>query len=351
MKPTLYGMPSNSEDSETYVLMGCLMDFDNAAFACPTCGYQIMESGATRSPFTDRSLGAILGLAIGDALGEPYEFKPPVTAETPITMGFNDNWHPGRWTDDTAMAIAIMQAWVKHGTITSEAAQDELVKIWREWARTAPDVGVQTRQVLTSLVKETAEEATNAAEAVHISNGRSGGNGSLMRTAPLAFLKLPDSEVARVVTQISKLTHFDDDAAHACIIWVFAIRHAIRTGELDFMTGFEFIPEAARPKWIDYLKEANENPPVHFTNNGWVISAFQAAASAVMIGRYDFVKGVEVAVRAGYDTDTVAAIAGSLLGALQGAEYLPADWKSILHGWPEIQSDYLIILTLQTLEN
>ncbi len=290
----------------------------------------------------DRAIGSILGLAIGDALGAPYEFQPPVSAETQITMNFNNYPTPGEWTDDTAMAIAIMLAWQKHGNITSIEAQDELVSIWQSWAETAPDVGIQTRTVLSKLEIASAKYATFFAHLLHLATGRTGGNGSLMRTAPLAFLKLPDKEIAEVVTQISKLTHYDDDAAHACIIWVFAIRHAIETGELDFTPGFPFIPDDAKTKWQNYLDEASNNPPAHFQNNGWVVAAFQAAASAVMIGQDNFTIGIEAAIRAGYDTDTVAAIAGSLLGALHGADELPKVCCEPLHGWPDISSAQLV---------
>ncbi len=351
MAEAIYGMPSQEDfENPNYIIMGCMMDEDMLHFGCRECGIRIYSSGLTENPMKDRALGSILGLAIGDALGAPYEFKPPVNDDTPITMDFNDNWSPGKWTDDTAMAIAILQAWAKHGNITSTEAQDSLVRIWKEWAKTAPDVGIQTRQVLMSLKNETAEEANLVSEALHLATGRSGGNGSLMRTAPLAFLKLPDEEVSTVVTQISKLTHYEDDAANACIIWVFAIRHAIKTGELDFEPGFEFLPEVAKAKWQGFLKEAEEHPPVHFENNGWVVAAFKAAASAVMIGHFDYTKGIEAAIRSGFDTDTVAAIAGSLLGALSGAKELPREWKEILHGWPNFDLDDLSRLVNSTLE-
>ncbi len=347
MRPTSYGMRAYNPEDDGYYDMGCMMDEDRAKFGCPTCNYLIYESGKTRNPAADRALGSILGLAIGDALGAPYEFKPPVTDDTPITMDYNDNWHPGRWTDDTAMAIGIMRAWTKHGNITSVEAQDELVKIWKEWSETAPDCGVQTRLVLRSLQDVTAAEATLAAEAVHIATGQSAGNGSLMRAAPLAFLRLPDEQVAEVVTQISKLTHFEDDAAHACILWVFAIRHAIKTSKLSFEPGFMFLPVEVHDKWRGYLAEAEMFPPVQFENNGWVVAAFKAAASAVLIGQHDFVKGIEAAVRSGYDTDTVAAIAGSLLGALSGPDYLPDEWVSILHGWPDFKGQHLQMLAIE----
>ena len=347
MAEAIYGMPSHEYfDNPNYIIMGCLMGEDSLRYGCNECGLEVYDSGHTENPMNDRALGAIIGLAIGDALGAPYEFKPPVSDTTPIVMDHNNYPTPGEWTDDTAMAIAIMQAWKNHGNITSVEAQDSLISIWKQWAKTAPDVGLQTRQVLMSLQDETADEATLASEALHLAIGRSGGNGSLMRTAPLAFLKLPDEEVAKVVTQISKLTHFDDDAAHACIIWVFAIRHAIKNGELDFEPGFEFLPDEAKAKWHGFLKEAAEHPPVHFENNGWVVAAFKAAASAAMIGEYDYTKGIQAAIRAGFDTDTVAAIAGSLLGALTGENYLPQEWKEVIHGWPDYDLESLRNLSL-----
>ena len=345
MWPTSYGMAaSDPADSGRYD-MGCVMDADRAKFGCPACDFLIYESGKTFNPTHDRAVGATLGLAVGDALGEPYEFKPPVTEDTPITMHYNDNWHPGQWTDDTAMAIGIMLAWEKHRAIHTVEAQDELVAIWRKWCEQATDAGAQTRAVLYSLDELSAERANAASYEHHVATGRSGGNGTLMRTAPLAFLKLPDEQVAEVVTQISKLTHYDDDAAHACIIWVFAIRHAIKTGELDFDSGFKYLPVEGQVKWSGYLEEARNHPPVYFENNGWVVAAFKASASAVMIGEYSFVKGIEAAVRCGYDTDTVAAIAGSLLGALHGVSSLPEEWTSLLNGWPKYETSDLITLT------
>lgn len=351
MARAVYGMPSQEDfENPNLIIMGCLMDEETLEFGCKSCGFEIYSSGRTDNPSKDRALGAIIGLATGDALGAPYEFKPPVSDETPIAMDHNGYPTPGEWTDDTAMAIAIMQAWVENAEITSNKAQDRLVELWQNWAKTAPDVGIQTSRVLSMISSPTAEEATAASEALHLATGRSGGNGSLMRTAPLAFLKLPDAEVAKAVTQISKLTHFDEDAAHACIIWVFAIRHAIKTGELDFDSGFEFIPQGAQAKWRGFLDEAENNKPVHFENNGWVVSAFKAAASAVIIGEYDFTTGIEAAIRAGYDTDTVAAIAGSLLGALHGSQSIPKEWSTILHGWPNTEAGALCTLARMAMD-
>jgi ADP-ribosylglycohydrolase len=343
--PALYGMPSSSDSRDEYFLQGCMIPELQVDSGCNQCGYSEYEDGSSFDPVIDRKLGAIFGLATGDALGEPYEFKPPVSAETPITFDYNDNWHPGQWTDDTAMAIAIMQSWVEFGRIDSTQALDDLVARWLEWSKTAPDCGVQTRLVFQTMTEPTADAASDAAKRVHDEIGRSGGNGSLMRTSPLAFFKGADDELVNLITRVSKLTHYDDDAAHACIVWVFTMRHAIETGRLDFEPGLAQLPEAVRGAWRSYIEEAKTSQPVDFENNGWVIAAFKAAASAVFLGQFDLFKGLEMAVRSGFDADTVAAIAGSLLGALHGLYQVPEEVKAILHGWPNYSSNELVDLS------
>jgi len=139
---------------------------------------------------TDRAAGVLLGTACGDALGAGYEFGPPLRSNRAVAMigGGCFGWAPGEWTDDTSMAIAIAEVTADGGSLRDEAALDLIARRWAGWARNAQDVGVQTRSVLASAgSRPSAKMLAEAASAHHARTGRSGGNGSLMRTAPVAL--------------------------------------------------------------------------------------------------------------------------------------------------------------------
>jgi ADP-ribosyl-[dinitrogen reductase] hydrolase len=305
---------------------------------------------------TDRAIGAVLGSAAGDALGAGYEFQPPVPEPTPIRMkgGGTFNWAPGEWTDDTSMAVPILRTAARGGSFADDAALDGLVAAWADWARTAPDVGIQTRSVLGGLEARTASASRASARRVHDQSGRSAGNGSLMRTTPLVLAYLDPAEdtdrrLADAARAVSDLTHYEADAGDACVLWCVAIRYAVRTGSLDVRRGLDQLPMGRRRVWAERLSAAEAGQPVDFTaTNGWVVSALQAAYAAVL--RSDSLESALVAaVRSGNDTDTVAAIAGGLAGALYGTSALPDDWRELLHGWPGLRADDLVALSSQAL--
>ncbi|MCY7412686.1 MAG: ADP-ribosylglycohydrolase family protein, partial [Salinibacterium sp.] len=132
-------------------------------------------------------------------------------------------------------------------------------------------------------------------------------------------------------------THYEEDAGDACVIWCLAIRHAILTGELDVRVGIRSLPKDRRERWLALIAEAEEKRPCGFDRNGWVVQALQGAWSAIHHSR-DFVGALEGALRGGRDTDTVAAIAGGLVGAATGVSEIPARWRRVLHGWPGLDS-------------
>ncbi|MGA5541256.1 ADP-ribosylglycohydrolase family protein [Mycobacterium sp. NPDC051198] len=302
----------------------------------------------------DRVEGVLLGTAAGDALGAPYEFQPARGPELPVEMVGGGPWEPGEWTDDTSMAIAIAKVAATGADLRDPAAQDAIVKRWYEWSLVAKDVGIQTRSVLRAAGRGgtiTADAARAAAADVHAREGRSGGNGSLMRTAPVAIAYLDDEDaMVEAARAISGLTHFETDAADATVLWCSAIRHAVLTTELDVRIGLHHLDPDRRALWTKRLDEAEASRPADFPKNGWVVGALQAAWSAISTTAADgrgpehLRRGIDAAVRSGNDTDTVAAIAGGLLGAAYGASAVPLQWRTLLHGWPGMRARGLVRL-------
>lgn len=292
--------------------------------------------------WTDRAAGALLGLAAGDALGAGYEFTHP-SPDAPIGMvGGGLGWEPGEWTDDTQMAQAVLAP-------LAEGVDDPVPAIeagFRAWFASGPaDVGVQTSRVLGS-PGSLAESAAAAARA----NPEGSGNGSLMRTGPVALAHPEDpAAIAALARDVSALTHATHDCVDACVLWSVAIDHAIHHAPasdewFDWASGLRaalvWIPEERQPKWRGLIEDAADGMPFEFTKNGWVVHAFQAALAAICstpvpeapFGARHLQRALEEAVRMGGDTDTVAAIAGSLLGARWGATAVPLHWRRLVHG-------------------
>lgn len=313
----------------------------------------------------DRACGVLLGTAAGDALGAAYEFGPPRGPELEVAMvgGGAFGWEPGEWTDDTSMALAIAEVAATGIDLRQDEALDDLAQRWHEWSQHAKDVGVQTRSVLSRAGRRgiSAKTAREESAALHKSTGRTAGNGSLMRTAPVALAYLDDeAALVEAARAVSELTHHDPEAGDACVLWCLAIHHTILTGVLDARIGLQHIDIDRRDLWATRLDVAEASKPSDFKSNGWVVEALQAAWSAITttpVPQDDPTKGVfradhlrlalDAAVRGGGDTDTVAAIAGGLLGAAYGASAVPADWRRMLHGWPGLSTRDLVTLATQ----
>ena len=145
-------------------------------------------------------------------------------------------------------------------------------------------MGSQTRQVLGAVSggAGSAAQARAAARELHRATGQSAGNGSLMRTAPVALAYLGDpGGLAEAATALSGLTHYDPEAGEACVLWCLAIRHAVLSGEADAAAGLAGLPAARRDVWAARLAAAEQGRPRDFDRNGWVVHALQGAWSAI----------------------------------------------------------------------
>ena len=90
----------------------------------------------------DRAVGSVLGLALGDALGAPFELRRAREIPSPLPA-FELPWNglpPGTWTDDTAMARNLWRSLVDRGGLDTE----DVLRRQVEWLATSPtDVGNQ----------------------------------------------------------------------------------------------------------------------------------------------------------------------------------------------------------------
>ena len=131
------------------------------------------------------------------------------------------------------MAIAILEVAAREGTLTTPHAITAVGTRFLEWFASGPrDVGIHTRRVLSRATSGTA--LTAAAADVQAENPNAAGNGSLMRTGPVALAHLGnDEKLAAAAKAMSELTHAHPDAVEACVLWTAAIDDAVRTGTLQ----------------------------------------------------------------------------------------------------------------------
>jgi ADP-ribosylglycohydrolase len=145
------------------------------------------------------------------------------------------------------------------------------------------------------------------------------------------------------------LTHPHPASVEACVLWSLAIERAVMTASGDeafdwrstMMAGLDHVDATRRGLWRTRIDEAHGRDPASYTRiNGWVIGAFEAAYATITSTAVPvhsdagghLADALRLASRSGGDTDTVAAIAGSLLGARWGASAVPLSWRQELHG-------------------
>jgi ADP-ribosyl-[dinitrogen reductase] hydrolase len=280
----------------------------------------------------DRARGALLGLAVGDALGTTLEFsrrdQHPHHAE--MTGGGPFHLAPGQWTDDTSMALALAESLAGEGGLDPRDLMDRFRRWWRQGAYSCTgscfDIGIATRQALARF------EATGDPMAGS-TDPQTAGNGSLMRLAPVALHGWRDAAaMRRLAAEQSRTTHAAPQAIEACEYFALLLREAIlgapRAALLapQAWPGDPGIAAAANGIW-----RGRERAAVR--SSGYVLHTLEAALWAV--DRTDsFEAAVVLAVNLADDADTVGAVTGQLAGALYGLSGIPARWLAPL-AWRE----------------
>jgi ADP-ribosylglycohydrolase len=308
----------------------------------------------------DRAAGVLLAAAAGDALGVPYEFTSGVPDLPRMVGGGLGPYAPGEYSDDTQMAVCIAEVAATGADLTEAEVLDQIADRFIAWKNNgATDIGISTRAALTGVEPGPGSAVRLSANArrVWARTGRGAGNGGLMRTGVIGLTALDDREhTARAARAVCELTHADPLAAESCVLWCEAIRLAVTEARFDLAGGLDLLPAGGRDQWRSWIDEATDADPADLRGNGFTVTALLAAWAAITSTEQaprEFAcehlqDALVAAVRAGGDTDTVAAIAGALLGARWGASAVPARYRRRIHGWPGLDASDLVRLTVLT---
>ncbi|MFE2278314.1 ADP-ribosylglycohydrolase family protein [Streptomyces sp. NPDC059454] len=281
---------------------------------------------------TERALGAVIGSAVGDALGAPFEFGPEgaFSARFPSPgaggeMCGGGGWDPGEATDDTQMAVLVAESLLECGGLDLP----DVFRRFQQWAAAEPkDIGLQTEAVLTS------GDPWDLAAALHFqTNRRAAGNGALMRASPSAvhFAHLGRDATMDAARRLAALTHGDRAAWEGTAVFHELVRVAL-TGD-DPVAAVPDVLRAVHPDHRDRYATVlapDWHPDLATEFNGAVWPCLGSAVWALRTTT-GYEEAVRAAIDLGGDTDTVAAVTGGLAGAVHGIDAVPAHWTGSLH--------------------
>lgn len=283
-----------------------------------------------------RAQGCLLGQLAGDALGSLVEFQPPESIAARYPQGVRRmedggafNTLAGQPTDDSEMALMLARAVLAAGRYDADA----VARAYCWWRDSRPfDMGTTVATALAGGAAGRRQEAGVAEACRRAANRDSEANGALMRVSPLGIAGAGASpaHAARWATDDALLTHPNEVCVHANAIFAASLAFAIREGA-DGRATHEFaLAEARRigapPKVVEVVERgATQRPQSYTVNKGHVIIALQNAFYQAMHAA-SLEEGIVDTISRGGDTDTNAAIAGALLGAIRGRAAIPFQW-------------------------
>ncbi|MEV5762111.1 ADP-ribosylglycohydrolase family protein [Streptomyces tendae] len=280
-----------------------------------------------------RAAGAVVGSAVGDALGGPFEFGPQGAFSTRFPtpgaggeMCGGGGWDRGEATDDTQMAVLVAESLLEQKGLDLP----DIFARFQRWAASEPkDIGLQTEDVLTNGMP------WDLAAAIHFQvNRRAAGNGSLMRasTSAVYFAAAGQQATMDAARRIAALTHGDRAAWEGTAIFHELVR-LVLDGHTEPLTTLDDILTLVHPDHRGRYATAlspDWHPDQATEFNGAVWPCLGSAVWALRTTT-SFEDAIRAAIDLGGDTDTVAAVTGGMAGAYYGLDAIPARWTEPLH--------------------
>jgi ADP-ribosylglycohydrolase len=293
----------------------------------------------------------LLGVAVGDALGVPVEFRSREEMNEKYVTdmigghGTTHNQPAGTWSDDSSLTFCLAEA-LTHEFDLNKIGQN-FVKWksdgwWTPYGRVF-DIGVTTAQAIRRLITVVQPDLAGDTDE------RSNGNGSLMRIMPLLFYlldKLVD-ERFRIVKQVSSITHRHIRSVVACFYYLEFARRILRQRdkfriyrdlqkELPAFLASQSVDEKEIARFDRLLNgDISKCTKDEINSSGYVIDTLEASIWCLLTtGSYE--ASVLQAVNLGKDTDTTAAVTGGLAGLLYGLDNIPEQWLKQLARYDDI---------------
>jgi ADP-ribosyl-[dinitrogen reductase] hydrolase len=304
--------------------------------------------------FTDPSKfeGCLLGLAIGDALGMPFEGWRPPWILSHLGGKVKDflpspkrHLNRGQWTDDTKMALYLLRSILRGG---GRVDPEDVARSYVEWFESGDlrGIGQTTLDAIMRLRAGTPWDRS----------GRTGeyaaGNGTAMRTAPIGLLHcLRPDDMKRDSCIDAIITHNNPDAISGSLAVNFFVSRGVR--QADFVEAkptlinecIQFIGPGkvadnlarARDLLLDDSMRCSTALQILGTG-GHVVETVASAVFCFLKTPDNFEESIINAVMGGSDTDTTAAVAGAISGAWNGTWNIPRKWVSAVEGSEEFRS-------------
>lgn len=311
-----------------------------------------MKTWASSAPPADRFAGCLLGLAVGDALGAPYEgltgfdifhgFGPPAAV---VKNPSGDTLY---YTDDTEMMIGVAETLGACGTID----EAQLVRSFAQNYHPERGYGQGARKVLERMCRGRDWRALAAT----VFPGGSFGNGAAMRVAPvgLLFAGNPD-EVWRQAEASALPTHTHPVGIEGAQVLALAVALLVRTEVFDRKAFYRALrARAVTEEFRWHLRVAARlRPGDPVSGLGSTLHAHRSVVTALACFANtpgDFEAAVGLAIGLGDDTDTVAAMTGALVGAFAGTAAVPPGLLEKLEDGPAKGRAYITALAATLFE-
>lgn len=297
---------------------------------------------------------AVLGTAMGDALGVPVEFHTREDLRADPVTGMraygSHNQPAGTWSDDTSMLLATLDS------LCGGYDPDDIMARFDGWLSEGcyTPFGEVFDQGL--IVHRAIQRYRNGTKSLNCGGHgeMDNGNGSLMRIMPACLYAIAREErgemkaedAVRMIHEVSSLTHAHVISKAGCGLYYFMVKALIESKGASLIDALQSGMDRAlahyrATDWYNYgdavetygrlsdltaFKAANE---ATISSKGYVVATLEAAVWC-LLNTDSFEAALLRAVNLGHDTDTVGAVAGGLAGLYYGIEAMPVDWLETL---------------------